>query len=123
MDTTVESDATECSDSSDSDREEFHNPENDRTLTEMDPLKPHGTSWNVQSEIDMNFDQGWHSNHQIAWVAGTPVLAQRTPLHYFEIMFPVDEANDWIMKTNSSLLKLNRRSQTKCEYFIFAFGV
>ena len=52
MDTTIESDATECSDSSDSDREELHDPENDRTLTEMDPLKSHGTSWNVQSEID-----------------------------------------------------------------------
>ena len=29
----------------------------------------------------------------------------------------MDDANDWIMKTNSSLSKLNRRSLTKSEYF------
>ena len=31
----------------------------------------------------------------------------------------MDDANDWIMKTNSSLSKLNLRSLTKSEYFRF----
>ena len=48
-----------------------------------------------------------------------PAIDQRTPFHYFKIMFPMDDANDWIVKTNSSLSKLNRRSLTKCEYFRF----
>ena len=51
----------------------------------------------------MNFDQGWHPKHQIAWVDGTPAIDQRTPFHYFKIMFPMDDANDGIMKTNSSV--------------------
>ena len=104
-------------DSNNSGREELWDPEED--LTEVDPLKPHGTSWNVQNEIDINFDQGWHPKLQIAWVAGTPAIDQRTPFHYFNIMFPMDDANDWIMKTNSSLSKLNRRSLMKSEYFRF----
>ena len=66
-------------------------------------MKPHGTSWNVQNEIDIDFDQGWHPKLQIAWVAGTPAIDQRTPFHYLKIMFPMNDANDWIMKTNSSL--------------------
>ena len=69
-------DSTVESDSKDSDREELRDPEEDRT--KVDPLKPHGTSWNVQYEININFDQGWHPKLQIAWVAGTPVIDQRT---------------------------------------------
>ena len=67
-------DSTVESDSNNSDREELRDSEED--LTELDLLKPHGTSWNVQNEIDMNFDQGWHPKLQIAWVAGTPVIDQ-----------------------------------------------
>ena len=110
---TERADSTVESDSNNADREELRGPEED--LTEVDPLKLHGTSWNVQNEIDINFDQGWHPNLQIAWVARTP---ERTQFHYFKIMFPMDDANDWIMKTNSSS-KLNRISMAKSEYFRF----
>ena len=58
-------DSTVESDSNDSDREGLWDSED---LTEVDLLKPHGTSWNVQNEIDINFDQGWHPKLQIAWV-------------------------------------------------------
>ena len=78
------SDSSVESDSNNSGREELRDPEED--LTEVDPLKPHGTSWNVQNEIDINFDQGWHPKLQIAWVAGTPAIDQRTQFHYFNIM-------------------------------------
>ena len=103
--------ATEETESSGSDEEEIHNPEMGYPEA--------GTSRNVStsSEISIDYDQGSHPNLELMWAAGTPPLEQRTPFHYFSLMFPMDDANEWITKTSSALANLHRRALTKSEYF------
>ena len=116
--------------SSGSDEEEVHNPEvgelydleegtSSHVSTSSELLNSHCVKWAEQSEMNIDYDQGSHPNHELIWTAGTPQLEQRTPFHYFCLMFPMDDANEWITKTSSALTNLHRRALTISEYFCF----
>ena len=87
--------------------------------TSSELLNPHGVRWAEQSEISIDYDQGTHPNLELMWAAGTPPFGQRTPFHYFSLMFPMDDANEWITKTSSALANLHCRARTESESFHF----
>ena len=67
----------------------------------------------------IDYNQGAHPNLELIWTAGTPLLEQRTPFHYFNLMFSIYNSNEWISKTTTALTNLHHRALKKSEFSCF----
>ena len=88
--------------------------ENDETSL----LRPHNTDWMLTEEIQVDHFQGPKTILGLTWDFGRPVV-QRTSLDYFCIMFYMQQATEWIEKTNKKLNEIKRKSLSESEFFRF----
>ena len=86
--------------------------ENDETFL----LRPHNTDWMLTEGIQVDPFQGPKTILGLTWDFGRPVV-QRTSLDYFCVMFPMQQATEWIEKTK--LNEMKRKSLSESEFFRF----
>eukprot|EP00122_Pirum_gemmata_P010877 Pgem_evm1s10068 len=83
-------------------------------------LNPHGQLWSADTFVNQSWRIGDNCNSyrpSLSWNRNLDGL-EKTPLHYFELMFPTGPPLKWMIKhTNTNLLGSGYRQTDKFEFF------